>query len=287
MNRIEGPLTLVVTRRCNLRCGYCPQSFADRDMEPRVLEAALRRLLPRLAPGAQVKLFGGEPLMVPALVRKAVELVGRADPARAIEIPTNGARLGPSMTRFLRARPSVAVALSRPAKEPRALPNLLVNFLLVPGENAAGALWRLGDWVARGARRFNLLPAYYVAWTAAELGELRRTFAGASRLLSGLSGKGRGVEIVNAERIGPAPLYNGGVCVDTDGAIYAGNLFLARAVEPRRDAFRLGSVFEPQALRPSPPPERFFETARECFAPEVMESTLAVDRALSEFIHGL
>lgn len=55
----EAPLTLVLTRRCELRCGYCPQSFAQRDMSLKVLEAAIGNLMGRITEGAPIKLFGG------------------------------------------------------------------------------------------------------------------------------------------------------------------------------------------------------------------------------------
>jgi hypothetical protein len=287
MPSIEAPLTLVLTRRCDLRCGYCPQSFARRDMSPTVLEAAVDRLLGRMAAGAPVKLFGGEPLLVPRSVRRAVELINEVAPGRRIELPTNGRALDGEMLRFLRTRPHVEVSLSRPSSAAARLPNVAANFLFFPGEQAAAAAHRLASWIAGGLRRFNFLPVYYARWTPGELDELGRALAAAGRVISRLSARGHAVEVVNARRIGPAPLYNGGVAVDTDGKIYASNLFLAKAVEPRRAALKIGDVMRAGALRQAPSGRAVLDLARRCFAPDVMNSTLAADGMLTEFVHGL
>lgn len=280
---IDGPLTLVLTRRCNQRCGYCPQDFADSDMSENVLDAALSRFAPRLSPVEPVKLFGGEPLLVPLLVRRAVSWLARALPGQPVELPTNGRALDAEMAEFLRGHPQVQVALSRPTQAARELPNLVVNFLMPPGEPAPAAARRLADWIVFGARRFNVLPAYYVPWTDSQLRELSRALRGVADLLARTRGLGVVTAAVNAGRAGPVPLYNGGLAVDAGGEVYAGNLFLAAAVAPHRADILLGSLAGSKPLREPPPPEALAALARAAFPPDVLRSTLAVDRLLTEF----
>ncbi|MFI5348098.1 MAG: radical SAM protein [Elusimicrobiota bacterium] len=280
----DGPLTLVLTRRCDLHCGYCPQDFSERDMSEEVLDAALSRFAPRLAPGMPVKLFGGEPLLVPALVRRAVLRLASAQPGRPVELPTNGANLDADMAEFLGGHPQVQVALSRPSPSARGLPNLVVNFLLPPGEPAPAAARRLAAWIAFGARRFNILPAYYIPWTGPQLRELARSLRGVADLLARTGGLGGGAAAVNLGRRGPVPLYNGGLAVDSGGDVYAGNLFLAAAVAPFREKLRLGRIGGSGALREPRSPEALAEIAAAAFSPEALRSTMAVDRLLAEFV---
>ena len=277
-----GPLTLVLTRRCDLRCGYCPQDFAERDMSEEILDAALARFAPDLSEGAALKLFGGEPLLTPALVRRAVSRMSRLRPDRAIELPTNGAALDDEMADFLNRHPQVRVALSRPTAVARRLNNLVVNFLLPPGEPAAAALRRLAGWIRFGAARFNFLPAYYVPWSEPQIRELARSLSGARALLARTRGIGEDAAAVNSTRRGPAPLYNGGVAVDVNGEVYAGNFFLAAAAAPRRKKMLLGRVGQRAPLKAAPSSTELADLADASFPAEVMRATRAVDRVLSD-----
>ena len=66
-------LILTVTRQCNLRCSYCPTA---KDGWPSLTaEDATEaiRLFSTLQGGGTVKIFGGEPLLVPDVVRAALE----------------------------------------------------------------------------------------------------------------------------------------------------------------------------------------------------------------------
>ncbi len=81
---------LIITRRCNLSCGYC--SEYDNSSEPVPLEELRRRIdaLHRLR-AANITLLGGEPLMHPQ-VAEIVEYAGRRSNTSVV---TNGFLLRP------------------------------------------------------------------------------------------------------------------------------------------------------------------------------------------------
>ncbi len=105
--------SLELTKGCNLRCGYC--YYAQREaaydpkatMTPEVAEHAVERLVESGAAGEpfHVHLFGGEPLLVPGLVRHVVLYAERraAEVGRPVsfEITTNGTRFSPETIDFL------------------------------------------------------------------------------------------------------------------------------------------------------------------------------------------
>lgn len=283
--RAESLLVLVLTRRCNQRCGFCPQEFRDADMSEATLDAALASLLPRLRAPARVKLFGGEPLLRPDLVERAVRFLARRAPGTPVELPTNGRRL-PEVAELLARSPEVQVFVSKPDARAARLPGAVHNFLLPPGEPAAKAAARLVAARRRGFSRFNFLPAYFVPWTAAELAGLGRSFAALRATLVKLAAAGLPAEVANLKRAGSTPLYNDGLVVDADGTVYSSNLVLAAAVWPRRALLRLGHVRRPPALAAAAPfdAKAVLEAS---FSPEVLASTRAADAALSAFCRAL
>ncbi|MDD5627849.1 MAG: radical SAM protein [Elusimicrobia bacterium] len=277
-----GALTVVLTRRCPSRCGFCPQGFEPRDMSAATLAAALRGLGPRLGRKPRIKLFGGEPLLKPGLVRRAVGLVRELGLAADFELGTSGCLLDARMARFLRERPEVEVVFGRSSPWLGRLPRTSLNFVIAPGERAPAVLRRLRSALALGLRSVNFLPAYFVTWSEAELTELRRCFAALARLL-----RGRPIAVKNLSRWGAVPLYNDGWCVDTDGRVYASNLILVRGAGPHAGPLRLGHVRRPARLRPMPRPTALEAVLRACFSAEALESTRRVDAELTEFIHAL
>lgn len=278
-------LVLVLTRRCDRSCGYCPQGFDDADMSEGVLDAALEGLLPRLASPARVKLFGGEPLLRPDLVKRALDRLAAIAPGTPVELPTHGKGL-PAVEALLARRPEVEVFVSRPDPWAARLPGVVHNFLIPPGEAPAATAGRLAAARRLGYARFNFLPAYFVAWTPDQLKGLASAFAGLRLVLGRWAAAGSPAEVVNLSRRGSTPLYNDGLVVDADGEVYSSNLILAEAVRPHRRLLRLGSVLDPGRLseRPAADAARVLQDA---FSPEELASTRAADAALTEFCLSL
>ncbi|MBI2384853.1 MAG: hypothetical protein HYV14_02450 [Elusimicrobia bacterium] len=283
--RSERLLVLVLTRRCERRCGYCPQSFDEADMSEGVLDAALDGFLPRLASPPRVKLFGGEPLLRPDLVTRALERIAALAPGTAVELPTHGKGL-PAVEALLARRPEVEVFVSRADPLAARLPGVAHNFLIPPGESPAAAVRRLALARKRGYSRFNFLPAYFVPWTPAQVEGLTRCFAAIRLALSRWAGAGRPVEVLNLARTGTTPLYNDGLVVDTDGEVYNSNLILAAAVRPHRRRLRLGDVLNAERLASRPAADAA-QVLADAFPPGVLASTRSVDAELTAFCRAL
>ncbi|MFA6316116.1 MAG: radical SAM protein [Elusimicrobiota bacterium] len=282
-----GGLTLVLTRRCPVRCGFCPQSFEDKDMSVPVLSTAMEAFGRRFGSLGPVKLFGGEPLVVPDLIRQAVLSAKALGLKGGILLSTHGRLMDEAMVRFLRAHPEVEVAFGRPSGWTRKLPSVTLNFLLEPGKKVETVLATARGAMAMGHRSFNILPAYFVPWSAPELAELERSLAALSRLFSGLASAGLPVDIKNLRRQGSVPLYNDGPCVDTDGSVYASNLVLAAGMKPHLARLRLGHVDAPKRLAPPPSAAVMRSVLEKSFSKAALEGTWAADALLTEFVHGL
>jgi sulfatase maturation enzyme AslB (radical SAM superfamily) len=83
-------------------------------MAPEVLDAAIRQLVSSRLDRPRLALFGGEPLLVAPLVRRALDRVRKWAPPRMrpdIQIVTNGTRLDEEMARLLVSR-DVSILLS-------------------------------------------------------------------------------------------------------------------------------------------------------------------------------
>lgn len=250
-------------------------------MSEGTLDAALEGLLPQLRPPARVKLFGGEPLLRPDLVTRALERLAVLAPGTAVELPTHGTGLS-AVEALLARRPEVEVFVSFADPAAARLSGVVHNFLIPPGEAPASTARRMALARKRGYNRFNFLPAYFVPWTPAQLKGLASCFAAVRRVLDCWSAAGRCAEVVNLSRRGTTPLYNDGLVVDTDGEVYNSNLILAAAVRPHRGRLHLGRVHEPGNLSARPIAEAA-QVMRDSFPADVLAATSAVDAELTAF----
>ena len=105
-------LVLTVTRECNLRCSYCPTakdgwpSLSVQDAEGAV------DLFARRYGGGDVKLFGGEPLLVPEVVRGAMEAARNRPEIRRVYLSTNGLGLDSAWLDYLSHYPKGVLTIS-------------------------------------------------------------------------------------------------------------------------------------------------------------------------------
>lgn len=255
-------------------------------MSLKTLAAALRGLAPKYAMASPVKLFGGEPLVRPGLVKRAILLGAELGLSGGFELATNGVLLDRRMFRFLSAHPEVEVVFSRLSSWAGRLPNISMNFVILPGEKAVAVLGRMKKAITQGFRRFNFLPAYFTPWETGDLAELSRSLSGIRKFLKGLSARGVSITVKNLERFSCLPLYNDGPCVDTDGGIYASNLILARGMAPFAERLRLGDIRRPGRLSRPLSGDAMREILRCCFEPEALRGTGLADSELTEFVHG-
>jgi sulfatase maturation enzyme AslB (radical SAM superfamily) len=305
-DRWRHALILVVTRRCNLRCAYCP---TVKDGLPDLAEDDVRRAIDLFVArfgGGDLKLFGGEPLLVPDLVRAAI---AHAPPSVRVYLSTNAVPLDDTMFALLEAHPEVTVTVSLDGtardhdglrrggtshaivleRLPRLLrlPRFVVTQTIAPSTatRAATNFRFLRD---LGIRRFNLLPGYYLPWRPSQLAALEASFHAIGDELEAAWASGDRLYLRNLFVRAPTPFFNTGFVVDVDRAIHPSNLILAGDFDTFRTRTAVGTLDDP------PSPEALDAGARasaallrETLSAKVLASTDAVDAALTRLCNRL
>lgn len=107
-NALRNPrrnLQVMVTRRCQLRCSYCPVVKGELDAPPEVLDAAANLLLGGDGPDLRLDFSGGEPLLRFGEVLRVAERFHDEALARgkrpSFYLVTNGFELTPEVARRL------------------------------------------------------------------------------------------------------------------------------------------------------------------------------------------
>ncbi|MBM4367617.1 MAG: radical SAM protein [Deltaproteobacteria bacterium] len=282
--RWSDSLILVVTRRCDLRCAYCPTvKDGEPDLSPSDALRAVDLFVSRHG-GGDCKLFGGEPLLVP----EAVEAVIRhAPPSVNVYLSTNGSHLSRHWIDILHAFPGVTLTVSldgaaadhdglrrgartydtaiRWLPELLRLPRFVVTQTIAPS-TAARAAENFRHLRSLGLRKFNLLPGYFLPWTEAQLAALRASFDAIAEDFESAWAGGERLYLRNLFVRAPTPFYNTGFVVDSDGRIYPNNLVLAGAFDSLRAHTSIGTLDAP------PSPDRLAEAT--AAAPAVLEAAV-------------
>jgi sulfatase maturation enzyme AslB (radical SAM superfamily) len=310
---VVNQLVLTVTRRCNLRCSYCPTA---KDGWPSLDVDSARSALSLFATrfgGGDVKLFGGEPLLEPEVVRAVLEAAREEPRISRVYLSTNGLGLDGEWLALLRAHEKAVLTISldgRPEDHRRhrraltavpdaydhllrllpeltAMPRTVVTQTIAPS-TAARAEENFAHIVELGFRRLNFLPGYYLPWREEQLGALRSGFDGIRDRVVERWRKNQPLYVRNLFTWAPTPFFNTGLVVDSDRTIHPCNLGLSSALEELLPQTRVGTLDDP------PTPEALREKAESVNAlleralpPEVWRSTLAVDAELSHFCRRL
>lgn len=308
-------LILTVTRQCNLRCSYCPTA---KDGWPSLTEAdatgALAMFCERFG-GGDVKLFGGEPLLVPDVVGAVIDAVANEPRIRRVYLSTNGIALDESWLRRVRDTPKLILTISldgRPEDHRRhrrtlpmhevvdaydhvlsLLPALattprVVITQTIPPATAEQAADNFDHLVGLGFRRFNLLPGYYLAWKEQQLGHLRASLLAIRRRFEEAWRRDERLYLRNLFTYAPTPFFNDGLVVDADRTIHPSNVGLSGALEGLLVETRCGTLDDP------PTPEALARSSRavnglleRSLSLEVWRSTLAVDAELTRMVRAL
>ena len=306
-------LILTVTRACNLRCSYCPtvkDGFPS--LSPDDAVAAIDLFVRRYG-GGDVKLFGGEPLLVPDVVRAALDRTRELPEVRRVQLSTNGlgldegwlelladhpkALLQISMDgdadvhrRFRRGLPGVADsydALIRLLPLLLAQPRLIVTQTIAPAAAAAAAA-NLAHLRGLGFKRFNLLPGYYLAWSDRQLADLRASFGQIGDAFEQAWGRGEYLYLRNLFTLAPTPFFNVGLVVDSDRSIHPSNAGLSGQLDGLRGHTQVGTLDDP------PSPEALDAAAArvgklldEALPDRIGRSTRAVDTELTRLCRRL
>jgi hypothetical protein len=139
-----------------------------------------------------------------------------------------------------------------------------------------------------GVRRFNLLPGYYLPWSATQLAALRASFASIAEEFEAAWTRGERLYLRNLFTRAPTPFYNTGFVVDSDRRIYPNNLVLAGAFDHLRDATAAGDLDHP----PSPgaldaAAARVPALLEASIGPELLAATAAADAELTRLCNRL
>jgi hypothetical protein len=241
-------LQLMITRRCQLRCEYCPVVKSERDLPRSAIAGAVDLLLTAGGPRVRLDLSGGEPLLRPDAVRFAVERLRAGAEARGIEaalyMVTNGFELGPALAREL-AGHDFEIELSMdgpealhnrwktpldPSENPyrrtlAALHNVLAAdgrhrvVMVATPENVDQLPASFAHVVAQGAQAVDVNYAVGRRWQGAPL---RAYLGGMAQIIDAHGGAIRSgaLRLGNLASRNEPSVLNGEWMVDTDGAIH-------------------------------------------------------------------
>jgi len=306
-------LVLVVTRRCTQRCTYCPVAKEGwPDMSIATAGRALRGFVERFG-GGEIKVFGGEPLLCPQVVKAVCEEAVQEASISKITLCTNGALLDDRILDSLEAAPKLWLNLSldgRPEDhlasrhtlpgKPDALTNIeallprlrrfqrVVVAQVISPDLAERAAMNFEHLLSLGFRRFNLLPASWVLWSHEQLDALRASLEEIATRVRAEWRAGRSLYLHNLFIRSPQPTFTSGVVVDVDGRIYPSDCMLANLDEQARADVCCGSVESPPREDDLREHATLVPGVLERYWPSgVVESTRAADRVLDGFYRPL
>lgn len=301
-------LILTVTRACDLRCSYCPTA---KDGWPSLTPEQAVEAVDLFAQrgGGEIKLFGGEPLLVPEVCSAAIHAALKHDNVTRIQLSTNGRKLTPEWLQRVRDNPRLLLVVSmdgRPEDHRRfrrgpesydalmalwpellATPRFVVT-MVSPPATAKHAEANFLHLRGLGVRRFNFLPGYYLPWREDQLSALTEGFDAIATHIRQSWTDGERLYVKNLFTRAPTPFFNTGMVVDSDGTIHPSNVGLSGKLDALRDQTRAGTLEAP------PSPQALAEKAsqingllQQTLDPHVWASTQAVDAELTRFCEGL
>lgn len=239
--------TLVLTKRCNLRCPYCHISKSDTGMSDEVLSRAVDMAMDPANPVPELHFFGGEPLLEKeSLLRGAHRAVMKARAlglTTTIHVSTNCLEIDRHFVQAVADLPfSFELSIdgsrgwndtvdTKPGRFRDAVrratwlidsdAECFVNLVVTPETVSCLAL-NFEDVLSTGATRVNISPATGLAWTPSAAEELA---AGLWEIYGKHIKKGH-IRLLNLEQNADEMLFNREITVDCDGTVYSGNAFL-------------------------------------------------------------
>ena len=306
-------LILTVTRACNLRCSYCPtvkDGFPS--LAPDDAVAAVHLFADRFG-GGEIKLFGGEPLLVPDVVEAVLQATSELPAIRRVQLSTNGLALDDAWLDRLAAHPTAVLQISMDGDErvhqrfrrslpgvpssydhlmalrPRLVtqPRLVVTQTIAPAaaDRAAASFAHLRG---LGFRRFNLLPGYYLAWSEAQLRDLEAGFDAIGDAYRTAWEADQYLYLRNLFTLAPTPFFNTGFVVDSDRTIHPSNVGLSGQLDGLRGQTQVGTLDEPPSLAElEAGADRIGALLEAALPARILDSTRAVDAALTRLCRSL
>ena len=303
-------LILTLTRQCNLRCSYCPTAKDGwPTLSTRAVDLSIKIFLSLYGKG-QIKLFGGEPLLEPTLVRYVLDKVQTEDRIEKVYVSTNGLGLNSEWITYLKKYPKAILTISLDGKPkdhrrmrraisssipdcydhvvsllPQLLdvPRLVITQTIAPA-TAKNAYENFSHLRSLGFRRFNFLPGYFIPWKGEQLEELRYNFRRIASDIIDDWQKGHFIYVRNLFVQAPTPFFNQGFIVDCDETIQPSNLGLSSALEELREKIAVGTLDNPPSLEVLE--KKGFEVnqiLKEFVSPKIWNSTVLADQELTRF----
>jgi hypothetical protein len=264
--------------------------------------------------GGDIKMFGGEPLLVPEVVHAAMEAAASEVTVRRVYISTNGLGLNAEWLEAFRAFPKGILTISmdgkpedhrryRRAKDASVpdtyehvvslLPILhktprVVVTQTIPPASVSRAHENFQHLRNMGFSRFNLLPGYYLPWQEHQLLALREQFDRIGDTIRDAWEKGEQLYLRNLFTRAPTPFFNTGLVVDADRTIHPSNVGLSGALDELRFRTQVGDLDRPPTLTELA--DRSAEVngmLQEVLPPAIWSATLAVDSELTRLCRGL
>jgi len=259
-------------------------------------------------------MFGGEPLLVPEVVRAALEEARHTSEIRWVYLSTNGLGLDQDWLSYLRDYPKGILTLSMDGlpedhrRHRRAvgndvpdtydhlmklLPDLLATPRVVvtqtiPPATAVRMMENFEHLMDLGFRRFNFLPGYYLPWRPEQLDALSASLESVAQRIIEEWSADRRMYVRNLFTWAPTPFFNTGFVVDADRTIHPTNIGLSGALDELRGETQVGSLDDPPDMRTlRAAGEHTNDLLQDNLPDRVWESTLAVDRMLSAFCRQL
>jgi len=309
-------MILTVTRACNLRCSYCPTA---KDGWPSLTADDARMAVGLFVDrygGGDIKMFGGEPLLVPEVVRAAFDAAREEPRIRRVYLSTNGLGLDSEWLDYLRHYDKGILTISmdgapedhrrfrrvRPGAEAvpdaydhivslipelLATPRVVVTQTIAPATAARG-LENFRHLCSLGFKRFNLLPGYYIPWRPAQLDALNIALDGIADEFRAAWSRGHNLYLRNLFVHAPTPFFNTGFVVDSDRTIHPSNIGLSGALGDTRIDTQVGSLDDPPTAEDlADKTIQVNDILRSHLSDRVWDSTMAVDHALTRTCRGL
>jgi MoaA/NifB/PqqE/SkfB family radical SAM enzyme len=306
-------LLLVLTHACNLRCRYCHEIKDERKMSQDIAARALRAYAATRPEAPLIKLFGGEPTLNPEVLAFVLREARALLPDVRFELTTNATLLSDELLDLVFQRADMELHCSLDGTPEHHNDNRRVHLPMAETVYATATRWAprlakagaivnvtIAPWTARGVkadvdhlvslgfRRFNLLPAYYMAWSDEELASLRSSFEGLEQCVRQSWDGGDPLDLTNLDVRAMYTFFNDGLVVDVDGDVFQTNLFLWRPFDGLRAKLRRGHIAEdPETWRPHPPAHDVQRWVTETATPTTLGSTAAVDRELTRLCERL
>lgn len=305
-------LILTVTRQCDLRCSYCPTA---KDGWPSLtVQQALQAVDLFVARGGgDIKLFGGEPLLLPELVGEVLDYAEGLPGVRRLYLSTNGLGLTPAWIERLHRQKKLILTISMDGlpehhrRLRRALPGVadsyehllsLMPLLLaaprvvitqtIAPSMARHAVENFDHLRGLGLRRFNILPGYYLLWRPDQLQALREGLSAIGDRFSQAWAQGEALYLRNLFTWAPTPFFNVGWVVDADGSVHPSNLGLSGKLDHLREQTRVGTLDSPPTDEALAAGEaRVNALLRQTLSPEIFASTEAADAELTALCRRL